>query len=109
MTDFDRITNGITQVATLFNVKFRLSLRDGIKTEWSTWIGFPEKSYIEISGTGPMLLSDVITVEIDPVEKKYISRLNKSKIVDHSVGVKEVFNKMNIVHNTINEIILCHF
>lgn len=63
---------------------------------WSPWINEPERGYVELKGLGPVPTDALDWVEINPVENRYQGRLVAPKAIDHSVEVRDFFDRRSI-------------
>jgi len=65
-------------------------------TEWVDYFSIPADNYIEIPFTGPIEISSLKWIEINPIEKKIIGRLVPPKKINHTKELIDSFNSHKI-------------
>lgn len=78
------------------SILIRVAFKNGEYSEWSKWLGLPVDGYAELEATGPFLIRDVVLVEVNPIERKYLGRLLPDREIDHSIELREALKNKKI-------------
>lgn len=82
---------------------FRLkTINKPLTNKWASWVIQPEKGYIESDQIGPVKISEVDWIEINPIERIYIGIRITDKSIDHTETIRNYFDK-NFIQYKINE------
>jgi len=88
------------------NCKFKVKLKNIPETNnWDKWFLRPSKSYIEFGQTGPVKISEVEWLDINPIEQIYIGTRVPSKYCDHSDSIKNYLDHYSFKYSIQNKII----
>lgn len=88
------------------NCSFKVKLVNRpLTSNWNKMFIRPVQSYVEFGHSGPVKISELEWIDINPVEQIYIGRLVPDKFINHSQGVKDFFDK-NAVKYSINDEII---
>ena len=68
-------------------LRVRLRIRGAETQEWGSFLGVPTSGYLEVHG--PHSLTDVVCVEVDPVEVRHRGRLVAPLLVDRRAELLE--------------------
>lgn len=82
---------------------FKVKLTNNPPTKnWDVMFIRPVKSYVEFGSTGPVRISEVEWVDINPIERIRIGALSPDKYNDHTDIIKNYFDK-NLIEYSIKD------
>jgi hypothetical protein len=88
------------------NCTFKVKLKNIPETNnWDKLFIRPAKSYVEFGQTGPVKISEVEWLDINPIEEIYIGTRVPSKYFDHSDSIKNYLDQHSIQYSIYNNII----
>ena len=70
-----------------------------LTNDWDKMFIRPEKSYVEFGQTGPVRISEVDWVDINPIEQIRIGARVPDKYNDHTDNIKNYFDKNSIKYS----------
>lgn len=77
--------------------KYRPKLIDQeLAEDWSNWIIIPAEGYVELKSYGPIRLTEIEWIEINPIEIKRIGKLMPERTIDHRNEVTLLLTNLNI-------------
>lgn len=83
--------------------KFRFKLIDKEpESGWSDWIASPTKGYLEFEKFGPLKISDLEWIEIDPMKIIRTGKLISDKYVNQFDQAIELLSNQKIRHTSEN-------
>jgi hypothetical protein len=66
---------------------------------WSGWIVCPVPSVVETGYDGPISFEQVVAIEVDPIEKKWIGKRVPEQEVDHCKEVIDLLTRLEIPYD----------
>lgn len=85
----------VSEIRRQYSVGNRVKLRGEPCSDWDDMLTVPHPDYIE-GALGPVLLTDVEYVEIDPVERKRRGRLVADLLIDHRAEIESALTAANV-------------
>lgn len=109
MTKID-IIQLLVDFFTNLRCSFKVKLTNKPQTNnWDKMFIRSEKSYVEFGQTGPVRISEVEWVDINPIEQIHIGTRIPDKYSDHSDLIKNYFDKNSIkysIHDNIIRVVM---
>jgi hypothetical protein len=102
-------TDVIQLLADIFsetNCSFKVKLTNKpLTSNWDKMFIRPEESYVEFGQTGPVRISEVESIEINPIEQIHIGARVPDRYHDHTDLLKNYFQKNLIKYSIDNKTI----
>ena len=70
-------------------------LNQDLEESWGNWMFIPAEGYVEFERFGPIRISDLEWLDIDPIEVKRIGRLVPDRRIDHSDVLLQLLSQVN--------------
>jgi len=88
------------------NCSFRLRLTNGTQTSrWDTLFIQPAENYVEFGQTGPVRISELEWIEINPIEQVHLGSRIPDKLLDHTERIKTCLNEYAIPYTQLDKTI----
>lgn len=95
----------VSEICRQYSVRTRTKLSGDPCSEWCTWLIVPHPGYIEPEALGPVPLTDIEYVEIDPVERKRRGRLVADLLIDHRPEIESALTAANVPFAFVNGVL----
>jgi len=85
-----------------FGCKCRIETSTSGRSKWDTRDIIPTNGYVELPVHGPVLASDILWFEIDPVERRRVGKLVPDKLIDHTGEIRMELDQLNFEFETVD-------